>query len=307
MHPPVLKIRLQLSDVVVRVGLIWLVLIKRPRAVHRLVVRRHLGPRNGDGADGCGGRGGDVQRLNPADSGIRRSVLSVAGIAQTRGAHGGRELRPAARFGVESWGALALVHVGIVAGGRGCLRARWVGWVRVGFAVVGEVRRNALGSVLMDRGWLVVQVGVWTRGLGDALGFGMRHVHRLQGRVLRWWRRRRQQRFLHGGGQHGGGQESLIIGVVDGVRVVGVHGGGNFALQRSHGRDRRREAVGGVSGDGLGAQVQWGSPRGLPRFLQMALVARGHGRRAAGGRTVFRDENRRGLRWLFGCSCAPYL
>lgn len=159
----------------------------------------------------------------------------------------------------------------------------------VRLAVVGDVRRNALRPVLMDGSQLVVQVAIWPGGLGDALWLGMRHVHGLQGSVLGWGRRRwrRQQGFLHRGSQHGGRQEGVIIGVVDGVRVVRVHGGSNFALQRSHRWDGGCKAVGGVSRDGLGPQVQWGSPRSLPRLFQMALVACGHRRGAAGGRTAF--------------------
>lgn len=178
----------------------------------------------------------------------------------------------------------------------------------VRLAVVGDVRRNALGPVLMDGSRLVVQVVVWPRGLGDALWLGMRHVHGLQGSVLgwgRWWWW--QQGFLHRGGQHGGRQEGMIIGVVDGICVVRVHGSSNFALQRSHRWDRGCKAVGGVSRDRLGPQVQRGSPRRLfQRLFQMALVARGHGR-AADGRTAFWDKTSSRLRWLFRCSCAPYL
>lgn len=43
MHPPVLKVRLQLSDVIVGVRLIWLVLVEGPRAEQRLIIWRHLG------------------------------------------------------------------------------------------------------------------------------------------------------------------------------------------------------------------------------------------------------------------------
>lgn len=102
MDSSVLKVRLQLSYVVVRVGLIWLVLVERPWAIHGLVVWRHLGARNGNGADSSGSRGGDVQRLNPTDGGVGWGVLSVAGVTQTRWAHRGHKLRPAARLGVDS-------------------------------------------------------------------------------------------------------------------------------------------------------------------------------------------------------------
>lgn len=59
-----------------------------------------------------------MQRLNPSDSGVGWSVLSVAGVTQARWAHGGHELCPAARLGVESRGALPLGRVGVVASTR---------------------------------------------------------------------------------------------------------------------------------------------------------------------------------------------
>lgn len=188
-------------------------------------------------------------------------------------------------------------------------------------AVIAHVRRDALRSVLVDGGRLVVQVDVWPRGLQDALGFGVRYIHGLKGGVLggrrrsegwwwqRWWWRcwRRQQDFLYGGGQHGGSQEGVVVGVVDRVSVVGVHGSSYFALQRSHGWDRRSEAIGGVSRDRLGAQVQQGSPRTLPWLFQTALVAAGHRGGAVAAGSAFCGKTRSRLGWFFRCSCTPNL
>lgn len=99
----------------------------------------------------------------------------------------------------------------------------------------------------------------------------------------------------------------MVVGVVDRISVVGVHGGSYFALQCSHGRDRWSEAVGGVSRDRLRAQVQHGSPGTLPWLFQTALVAAGHRGGAVGAGSAFCGKTRSRLRWFFGCSCTPNL
>lgn len=80
MNAAILKVRLQLSDVVVAMGLIWLVLEEGSRAIKGIVVGRHLGA--GDRNRSDGGGGGHVQGMHPSDGGVGRSFLRTAAAPQ---------------------------------------------------------------------------------------------------------------------------------------------------------------------------------------------------------------------------------
>lgn len=137
LHPSILKVRLQLRDVVLglRGLLVGFARVNGPVIQEHVVIRRNLRPLNGHRADG----GGNVQRVDPANGGVAVGpVVAVTLIARGRvhaaGVSAGLD-RVVVGPGAE--GAVAVV------------RARYIGDLRLRFRHKGEVGGDAIRPALV--------------------------------------------------------------------------------------------------------------------------------------------------------------
>lgn len=79
------------------------------------------------------------------------------------------------------------------------------------------------------------------------------------------------------------------------VWAAGVDGSGDFILHGPGGGPRGREATGGVHGDGLAAQVQWGGPGNFPHLFGKAGLGSGRRGGTLRGSPTVAGQDRRGV------------